>query len=127
MGSGLAKIAVCVGLALAIAAVLVFGRTLFTDEKVEAKADAAASAEDVAGARTTIEDRFPNAQSIVFGKAFVHGEGAARAVCGLVDIDQPDDSFEGQERFVFLEGALTLEETEGSDAVDQKWKDVCEG
>lgn len=98
-----------------------------TDERADAAADAAATTQDLDGARIAIVDRFPDAEAVTFGQSFVHGDGEGRAVCGRVDVKQSDDGFDGEERFVFVVGQLTLEETEGSDALTQKWKDVCEG
>lgn len=78
-------------------------------------------------ARTAIADRFPMATTIAYGAIKVNKLGDVPAVCGQVDIDEPSDSFEGMERFVFVDGALTLEETDGSGETEARWKDVCEG
>lgn len=102
-------------------------RSIVTDEQDEAMSEAHVRVEDLAGARAAVQDRFPNVEAITFGQAFVHGDGETQAVCGQVDIQAPDDGFQGPERFVFADGELTLEETEGSDAMAQKWRDVCEG
>lgn len=117
------------GVALALVGVGggVLLRDAVNDEAADAVADAAATVEDLEGARIAIVGRFPNAEEVRFGKSFVHGDGEARAICGTVDIQQADDGFDGEERFVFVAGRLTLEETEGSDALTQIWKDVCEG
>lgn len=119
----LACAGLCVAVALGVAATALIAR----DVRIEAKADAAASTEDLEGARLTLVDRFPDAEEISFGQAFVHGDDEARAVCGRVDIKQSDDGFDGEERFIYVLGGLTLEETDGSAAITQKWKDVCEG
>lgn len=79
----------------------------------------------IAGAKIAIENRFPDAQ-ITYGATFVHWDGDVPSVCGRADIVEQQDSFEGEERYVFSEGALTLEEADGTDAVNQKWSDVCE-
>lgn len=57
----------------------------------------------------------------------MHGDGADEAVCGTVDIDEPQDNFDGPERFVYVDGGLTLDEVDGNDVVSARWRDVCEG
>lgn len=79
----------------------------------------------IAGAKIALENRFPDAQ-LTFGQTFVHWNGGEPSVCGRVDIVEKDDSFDGEERYVFSEGGLTIEEVDGTDALEQKWSDVCE-
>ncbi|WP_454759937.1 hypothetical protein [Caulobacter segnis] len=79
----------------------------------------------IAGAKIALENRFPDAQ-LTFGQTFVHWDGEVPSVCGRVDIVEKDDSFDGEERYVFSEGGLTIEEVDGTDALEQKWSDVCE-
>jgi hypothetical protein len=79
----------------------------------------------IAAAKTAVEADAPEAQSINFGQVFAHREGAIASVCGAVDITQPDDGFDGAERFIYSEGDLKREETEGSDVLSQKWQDLC--
>ncbi len=78
----------------------------------------------VAGAKIAIENRFPEAQ-LNFGNASVHWDGDIPSVCGQVDIVEQQDMFDGPERYVFSEGELTVEEADGTDAVNQKWSDLC--
>ena len=82
-------------------------------------------AEAVQGARIAVADRFPEAQGVDFGKTFVHWDGEIPSVCGEVDIVEEQDGFDGPERFVWSQGDLKLEETDGSDALDQSWSDLC--
>lgn len=121
------RLALGLGAVLALALAGAGVAVLLRDQRTATMADDAASAEDLEGARIAIVDRFPDAEEVAFGKAFLHGESEARAVCGYVDVKQTDDGFDGEERFVFVLGQLMLEETEGSDALTQRWKDVCEG
>jgi hypothetical protein len=79
----------------------------------------------IAAAKTAVEADAPEAQSISFGQVFAHREGTIASVCGAVDITQPDDGFDGAERFIYSEGDLKREETEGSDVLTQKWSDLC--
>ena len=81
--------------------------------------------EAIEGARIAVTGRLPEAQSVDFGKVFVHWDGEIPSVCGDVDIVEAQDSFDGAERFVWSQGALTLEEIDGSDVLDQKWGDLC--
>lgn len=121
-----AKIAVPAAVVLAVAgggaALLVQG----------ARNNAAAVADDqrqddelVAAAKMAVETDAPQAQSISFGKVFAHREGSTAAVCGAVDIVQPEDGFDGVERFVYSEGDLRREETDGGDVLTQKWRELC--
>ena len=91
-------------------------------EAVDHKTD---DAEAIEGARIAVTGRLPEAQAVNFGKVFVHWDGEIPSVCGEVDIQEPEDSFDGVERFVWSQSALTLEEIDGSDVVDQKWSDLC--
>ena len=100
-------------------------RDAWADERAEVAHDADAEAQAVIGAKTAVAARMPEAQSITFGKIFVHWDGEMAAVCGDVDVAEPQDSFDGSERFVYSQGGLLLEEVEGSDALTQKWDDVC--
>jgi hypothetical protein len=79
----------------------------------------------IAAARSAIEGRMLDAQSITFGKVSVVWAGDVPAVCGLVDIVEQQDSFDGAERFVYVDGGLILEEIDGSDTVAQQWRSVC--
>ena len=120
-----------VGVGLVLLAVLVIG-LLFWDRivpeaKVEAQHDAQDEATQLAAARSAILARETDADSVTFGKVTVNWLGTDPAVCGQVDIDEPQDSLEGFERFVFIDGELTLQSADGDAAVDEKWKDVCEG
>jgi hypothetical protein len=91
-------------------------------EAVDHKTD---DTEAIEGARIAVTGRLPEAQAVNFGKVFVHWDGEIPSVCGEVDIQEPEDSFNGVERFVWSQSALTLEEIDGSDVVDQKWSDLC--
>jgi hypothetical protein len=79
----------------------------------------------IAGAKIALESHFPEAQ-MNFGTQFVHWDGDVPSVCGHVDIVEQQDSFDGEERYVFSESALVVEEVDGTDVVNQKWSDVCE-
>jgi hypothetical protein len=78
----------------------------------------------IAGAKMALEARFPDAQ-MSYGKTFVKWDGDIASVCGQVDIVEQQDSFDGEERYVFSDGALTVEQIDGTDALNQKWSDVC--
>lgn len=79
----------------------------------------------IIAAKAAIATRMVAAQSLSFGKVFVHWDGEAPSVCGEVDIQEEQDAFDGAERFIHSEGALTLEEIDGSDTLDQKWDELC--
>lgn len=96
------------------------------DTQTEAVDHTADDAQAIEGARIAVTGRLPQAQAVNFGKVFVHWDGEIPSVCGEVDIIEEQDSFEGFERFIWSEGALTLEEIDGSDVVDQRWSDLCE-
>ena len=105
---------------------LFFWDDVLPDTRTEIKHDAQDEAEQTQAARTAILARDPDADTITFGKVSVDWIGEAPAVCGRVDIDEPQDSLDGEEQFVFVDGELTLESLDGSAAVQQKWKDVCD-
>jgi hypothetical protein len=113
--------------ALALAA-LGAGLTVFVlrDTHAEAVDHKVDDAEAIEGARIAVTGRLPEAQAVNFGKVFVHWDGEIPSVCGEVDIVEEQDSFDGAERFVWSQGDLALEEIDGSDVVDQKWRDLCE-
>jgi hypothetical protein len=119
-----------IGAGLVLLAILVAG-LLFWDDviphaRAEIRHEAQDEAEEIQAARTAVFARDPDADTITFGKVNVDWIGEAPAVCGLVDIDEPQDSLDGEERFVFIDGGLTLESLDGSAAVQQKWKGVCD-
>lgn len=91
-------------------------------EAVDHKAD---DVEAIEGARIAVTGRLPEAQAVNFGKVFVHWDGEIPSVCGQVDIVEEQDGFDGVERFIWSQGALTLEEIDGSDVIDQRWGDLC--
>lgn len=95
------------------------------DTEVEAVDHRTDDTEALEGARIAVAGRFPEAQSVNFGKVFVHWNGEIPSVCGEVDVVEEQDGFEGPERFVWSQGDLSLEETDGSDALDQTWGDLC--
>ncbi len=117
--------------AVIVAAIVVAGvstvliTSAWRDEKADVAQDRTDEAEAVIGAKAAIAARMPQAQSISFGKVLVRWTGTIPSVCGEVDVVEPQDSFEGPERFIYSEGDLTLEEVDGSDAVSQKWDDLC--
>lgn len=119
------------GAGLALLAALAIALLLWTRVVPAARQAIAHNAEDdaaeLAAARAAILTRTPDADSVTLGQAAVAGFGQTPAVCGRVDIEAPDDSLDGPERFVFVDGELTLESTDGSAAVDARWKDVCDG
>ena len=104
-----------------------FGLTAYVlrDAGSEETADNKDDPLQIAGAKIAIENRFPQAQ-LSYGKTFVHWDGEVPSVCGRVDIVEEQDSFDGEERYVFSEGGLTIEEVDGTEALEQKWSDVCE-
>ncbi|CAN5140974.1 hypothetical protein BH10PSE4_BH10PSE4_05980 [soil metagenome] len=81
--------------------------------------------EALEGAKIAVTGRLPQAQAVNFGQVFVHWDDEIPSVCGEVDIVEPQDNFDGPERFVWSQSALTLEEIDGSDGVDEKWSDLC--
>lgn len=116
------------GVLLAIlVAVLFFWDDILPDAETEARADGRDEAAEIAAAKTAIQARAPEGATFAFGTIKVNWIGTDSAVCGEVNIDEPDDSLDGPERFVFLESGLTLESEDGSDAVAQKWREVCDG
>lgn len=117
-----AAAAAAVGLAAGTAILL---REVWDSGRADVTQDKAAEAQAILGAKVEIAARMPQAQSTTFGKAFVHWEGTMASVCGDVDVVEEQDSFDGPERFVYSQGGLLLEEVEGSDALTQKWNDVC--
>ena len=96
------------------------------DDRAEATQDAAAGDAAIVAAKAAIDERLPDAQETEYGKVFVHWTDTIPSVCGQVDITEAVDSFDGMERFVFSEGELSLEQTEGTAAVAQKWDDLCD-
>jgi hypothetical protein len=114
--------------AILVLAALGAGLTAFVlrDTQAEVVDQKADDADAIEGARIAVTGRLPEAQAVNFGKVFVHWDGEIPSVCGDVDIVEEQDSFDGAERFVWSQGALTLEEIDGSDGVDQKWRDLCE-
>ncbi len=93
------------------------------DEAVEDRGDDQLA---ISGGKIAVQNRFPEATAVVFGQVFTHQDGDVVSVCGQVDIQQEQDSFDGPERFVWSDGALVIEEADGTDAVNAKWADVCE-
>ena len=113
--------------AVVVLAGLGAGLTVYVlrDTRTEETHEKADDVEAIEGARIAVTGRLPEAQGMTFGKVFVHWDGEIPSVCGQVDIVEEQDSFDGVERFVWSQGALTLEEIDGSDVVDQKWSDLC--
>jgi hypothetical protein len=95
------------------------------DTHAEAVDHTADNVEAIEGARIAVTGRLPEAQAVNFGKVFVHWDGEIPSVCGQVDILEEQDNFDGFERFIWSQGALTLEEIDGSDGVNQRWNDLC--
>ena len=95
------------------------------DTHAEAVDHQADDVEAIEGARIAVTGRLPEAQSVNFGKVFVHWDDEIPSVCGDVDIVEAQDNFDGAERFIWSQGDLTLEEIDGSDVIDQKWGDLC--
>ena len=116
---------------VAIAALLLAGlgagltAYILRDTQAEAVDHRTDDAEAIEGARIAVTGRLPEAQAVDFGKMFVHWDGEIPSVCGEVDIVEEQDGFDGAERFVWSQGALALEEIDGSDVLDQKWSDLC--
>jgi hypothetical protein len=93
---------------------------------IEVKTDRTGETEALAAAKAAVATRAPDAQSINFGDLKVNWVGDNPAVCGQVDIVEEQDSFTGMERFVWVDGQVTLEESDGSDAVTRQWQAVCQ-
>ena len=79
----------------------------------------------IEAAKAAVSTRTPTAISLTFGAAKVNWVGEKAAVCGTVDIEEAEDSFEGSERFVYVDGQVTLEEADGTDAINRQWDAVC--
>jgi hypothetical protein len=114
------------GLAAVVLGAVGVGLTVYVlrDADAEVSAQSKDDPLQVAGAKMALEARFPDAQ-ITYGKAFVKWDGDIASVCGMVDIVEQQDSFDGEERYVFSDGGLTVEQIDGTDALNQKWSDVC--
>jgi len=106
-------------------AVALYALLVVPDGVDEAAADHVEAVDSIATAKIAIQNRMTDATSITFGKVAAYPVGNAEAVCGLVDIVEPDDTFDGEERFTYLDGELSLEELDGTDVVQQKWRDLC--
>lgn len=119
---------IAVGLAALVLAGVGVGLSVYVlrDTKAEAVDHTVDDAEAIQGARIAVTGRLPEAQAVNFGKVFVHWDDEIPSVCGEVDILEEQDSFDGFERFIWSQGALTLEEIDGSDVVEQRWSDLCE-
>ncbi|MBI1683030.1 hypothetical protein [Caulobacter hibisci] len=119
-------------IAVAAAAVVLLGvgvglvAYVFRDTETEVVQDKGDDQLAIAGGKIAVQNRFPEAAAVVFGHVFTHQDGEVISVCGQVDIQEEQDSFDGPERFVWSDGALVIEEADGSDAVNAKWADVCE-
>lgn len=115
------------GVAAAVLAAVGVGLSVYVlrDASAEETSQAHDDPLQIAGAKIALESHFPEAQ-LNFGEQFVHWDGDLPSVCGHVDIVEQQDSFDGEERYVFSEGALVVEEVDGTDVVNQKWSDVCE-
>jgi hypothetical protein len=119
-------------IAVAVAALVLAGLGVglsvyvLRDTKAEAVDHTVDDAEAIQGARIAVTGRLPEAQAVNFGKVFVHWDDEIPSVCGEVDILEEQDSFDGFERFIWSQGALILEEIDGSDVVEQRWSDLCE-
>jgi hypothetical protein len=94
------------------------------DREAEVVQDRTDDDEAIAGARSAVETRAPDAE-ITFGKTFVAWTGSVPSVCGEVDIVEEQDSFDGAERFIYTQGALLLEEIDGADPLARQWTAVC--
>lgn len=119
-----------IAIAAVIALILVGGGVALLayverDAAAQLAGDELQDQELITAAKTAVEADAPEAQSVRFGQVFAHREGSVASVCGAVDIVQPDDGFGGAERFVYSEGDLMREETDGSDVVTRKWQDLC--
>ena len=100
-------------------------RYVWRDTTTGAATDRIDDEEAIAGAKTAVAARAPDADALNFGKVFVYWLGDIPSVCGEVDIDEAQDSFDGAERFIWSEGNLLLEEIDGSDPLTQRWNDLC--
>jgi hypothetical protein len=108
-------------LGLMDAGALLFGHQANT----EAKGERIDETEAVEAAKAGLEARFPDAADLTFGVVTVNWLGDTPAVCGQVDIEEPEDSFDGPERFIAYPGQLWVEETDGSAVLDAQWKVYC--
>jgi hypothetical protein len=118
-------------LATAVAVLLLIGAAgglaayVLRSGESEAATDQGQDAELVLAAKAALQSRMADAQSVAFGKVFVHRVGDLPSVCGRVDIQQEQDGFDGQERFIYSEGQVLIEEAEGDDVLDRRWDDLC--
>lgn len=76
-------------------------------------------------ARKAVRAQFPLAEGVTFRQIYVNWVGEISVVCGHADIAHGQGITDGTERFTFIEGSLMIDELEGSEAVAQKWQDVC--
>ena len=118
---------IAIGAAVVVLGGLGVGLSVYVlrDTKAEAVDHTVDDREAIEGARIAVTGRLPEAQAVNFGKVFVHWDDEIPSVCGEVDITEEQDNFDGFERFVWSQSQLTLEEIDGSDAVEQKWNDLC--
>jgi hypothetical protein len=93
--------------------------------KTETKGERIAETQAVEAAKAALEARFPDAFDLTFGAVTVNWMGDTPAVCGQVDIEEPDDSFDGPERFIAYPGRFWVEEIDGSAVLDAQWKVYC--
>lgn len=119
IGGGVAALALMAG-ALGVSTLV------FQKSNAQLIAEKKDNDENVVAARAAIASRMADAQSINFGTIYTHWTGDIPAVCGQVDIVEEQDSFDGQERFIYSDGALLLEEIDGTDTLTQRWRDLCE-
>jgi hypothetical protein len=122
-GTILAVVAVLLFIAVAVWIIAAYA---LPDEVADAGADKRGGTASIVAAKTAIATRLPDAQSLAYGKVFVLWTAEAPVVCGTVDVEEPQDSFDGPERFVYLDGQVLLEELDGSAAVNQRWADACD-
>jgi hypothetical protein len=111
---------------LAFIAAIGFGAVVLNRGDAELISEKSGEEEIVVAAKAAVNSRMAGAQEISFGNIRVHWTGDIPAVCGEVDIVEEQDSFDGEERFIYSDGALLLEEADGTDALDQRWRDLCE-
>lgn len=98
-----------------------------TPTPAQLEAQARDQAELLDAARIAVRDRFADADSVTFDRLMIPAGWPDPAVCGYADIEEPDDSFEGPERFVYVNDGMMIESIDGSAAVADRWKGICDG
>lgn len=119
-------IAAAVATALLGGVIAVIVLAILPDEKADMAMDAQQEKAALMSARMAIQQRRPMAASITYGKTKVLLLGDAPVVCGEVDVQEPDDGMDGMARFTWVEDRLIMEEMDGTDALANSWRELCD-